>query len=236
VPEWREIPEFVSFFAPFFLPKLVQDGYLLKEYVRSEEFAGVRQRAGDASVVDAFFAKALALSWNNTYEALLISFIATMDHRNFGVRLPIMGPLIWVPLTSEFPEDFDSRVAALPGNLYPDSPGGHGGDRDKLQHFFGSAFLSHVCESAEPAGRMGELIEAGEELFVVDGALDERDRRANEQGQSFGLGLLRDKSLRPSRFLSFVLADREVPDVRQDRISRTGCVPQMCADPLLEDR
>ena len=35
----ERIPEAISFFAPFVLPKILQDEYRLKDYVLSEEFA-----------------------------------------------------------------------------------------------------------------------------------------------------------------------------------------------------
>ena len=191
----------VSFFAPLVFPKIIQDGYRLKEYIVSEEFARVRRERGDAAAVDAIFERASTLSWNNYYEALLISLVATMDHRRFGVRLPVLGPLLWAPLTSEFPEEFAGRVNALPSKLYADTPVGEAGDRDKLQHFFGSAFLTYLFESSEVAERFGTFVEMGEEAFIVDGVLDERDFRANKQGEEFGLRLLEDGHACPSSFL-----------------------------------
>lgn len=196
-----EIPEAVSFFAPFFFPKVLQDEYALKEYICSEEFARFKKMYGDLQAVDAIFNRALHLSWNNAYEALLISFLATMDHRAFGVRLPVVGSLLWFPLTSEFEDEFRERRQSLPSALYPDTPHDATGDRDKLQHFFGSAFLALVTESADAAERLGMFIEWGEDRFIVDGAFDDRDIRAGRQGQRFGLGLMADKGLRPSRFL-----------------------------------
>lgn len=204
----EEVPEALSFFAPFFFPKVLQDEYALKEYIRSEEFARFRKVHGDAQAVDAIFNRALHLSWNNAYEALLISFLGTLDHRSFGVRLPLIGNLLWFPLTSEFEDEFRERHEALPSALYPDTPRDGQGDKDKLQHFFGSAFLALVTESADAAERLGMFIEWGEDRFIVDGAFDERDIRAGRQGQRFGLGLMADKTLRPSRFL--------VPDAQGD--------------------
>ncbi|MBI4534635.1 MAG: hypothetical protein HY708_00055 [Ignavibacteriae bacterium] len=210
-------PEIVTFFAPVFFPKVIQDGYQLKMYIRSEEFNDFRASFGDVYAVDAIFDRAVRLSWNNLYEALLISFVATMDHNKFGVRLPVVGALFWVPLTSEFDDEFRARVDALPGRLYPDSPSGRAGDRDKLQHFFGSALLTYTFESLEAAERVGRFIEWGEDLFIVDGVLDDRDFRANVQGQDFGLRLLDDNSVRPSMFLKYHLA--------QDPTAHIGCVP-----------
>lgn len=207
----HSIKHLLGFFAPFFPPKLVQDDYLLKEYIRSEEFAHLRAYDGDLAAVDAIFGEARRLCWGNLYEALFISLLATMDHRRFGVKLPVVGPLLWVPLTGEFPDEFEARIAALPRRLYNDSPRAGAGDRDKLQHFFGSAFLTYAFESRAAAERVGQFIEWGEDKIIVDGALDERDMRANRQGQEFGLRLLDEASVRPSAFLRSVVVQADSP-------------------------
>lgn len=196
------VPEALSFFAPLFIPKILQDECRLKEYICGEEFVHFRQVYGDVQGVDAIFNRALHLCWNNTGEALLICLLSTMDHRSFGVRLPLIGDILWLPLTSEFPDEFQVRVKALPKKLYPDTPPGAAGDRDKLQHFFGSAYITLLTESVEAAERTGEFIEWGEQEFIVGGVNDWRDLRADRQGGLFGLGLLSDMELRPSSFLT----------------------------------
>ncbi len=203
LPDRDRVPGLLSAIAPFLIPKIVQDGHRLKEYIRSEDFAGERKAHGDLYAVDLLFDTALKASWNNPYEALLITFVAVMDHRTFGVRFPLVGDLLWFPLTSEFREEFAARVAALPSRLYADTPPGRGGDRDKLQHFFGSALLTYLTESPAAAERAGEFVEWGEGQFIVGGVYDERDLRANRQGQRFAMQLLADPAALPSRsFLS----------------------------------
>jgi hypothetical protein len=187
--------------APLFLPKVFADAWALQEYVRSGRFEGVRRTAGDLFAVDTLFREALRLSWGSIYEALLICLAATVEHRRVGLSLPLIGPIVWIPLTGEFPDAFEKRVAALPGRLYNDSPEGAPGDGDKLQHFFGSAFLAALLESRESSERVGSFVEWGEEQFVVGGVSDNRDMMANWQGQEFGLRLLSDRHAVPSSFL-----------------------------------
>jgi hypothetical protein len=208
-----DLPERVlSFFAPFVIPKIFQDVHVLREYVRGEEFATLRVLHGDLTAVDRIFEKSLEITWSNCYEALLISTFAVMNHRNFGLDLPLIGDLFWIPLTSEFPDEFNDRLRNLPGRLYPDSPGGDVKDKDKLQHFFGSAFVQFVSESHQGAERVGDMVEFGEGQFIVGGHFDERDRRANQQGRAFGLALLTGRDVLPSDFLSLVLAESQLPD------------------------
>lgn len=219
-----EYPAAVSFFAPLFFPKIFQDESRVKEYICSDEFASFRRMYGDLRAVDAIFDRAMKVSWNNVCEALFLSFVCTIEHRNFGVRLPLVGSLLWVPLTSEFPDEFQQRVRALPSKLFSDTPSGFAGDRDKLQHFFGSALIAYTFESREASQRVGMFVEWGEDKFVVEGSLDQRDIRANAQGQEFGNRLLSDASSLPSGFLGSQkpVASGErgcVPDEFQDTIS-----------------
>jgi hypothetical protein len=202
---YEEVPGILTVLSPFLLPKVLADTWTLRDYVRGEEFLEFRTRWGDRYAVDAIFDTAVRLCWNNTGLALLISFLASMDHRRVGVDLPVVGPLIWLPLTSEFEEEFQERVERLPCAIYADT-GPDGCDRDKLQHFFGSAFLAYVTESRGAAQRVGDFVEWGEGQFIVGGANEPRDLRANHQGQMFGLALLSDHRSRPSAFLITALA------------------------------
>jgi len=203
----RDLPsEILACLSPVLFPKIFQDAWCLKEYLRSDAFAQVRSRVGDRLSVDAIYARARTLCWDNTFEALLISCIATMDHDRFGVRLPLLGIPLWFTLTSEDEEAYHERWMALPSRIYADTPGMWQGDRDKLQHFFGSALVAFVSESREQAEGVGEFVERGEEAFVIGGKVDARDVRANRQGQDFGLRLLQDRGARPSGFLTYVVA------------------------------
>jgi hypothetical protein len=223
-------PAAIVFFAPLFFPKVLQDEYRLKEFICSDSFIAIRRTKGDLQAVDELFSHALQLSWNNVYEALLLSFVCSLEHRNFGLKLPVLGSLLWFPLTSEFPEDFASRVRSLPTQLYPDTPGGPAGDRDKLQHFFGSAFLTYVFESGDASERVGMFIEWGEDKFVVEGSLDDRDIRSNIEGQHFAEKLLEGAAVVPSDFIG---------EGMHDHGGKPGCVPDgstSAVSTLLEER
>jgi hypothetical protein len=200
LPPVPSVPVALSFFAPIIVPlKVIQDEAQLREFVVSPVFARWRAQQGDLPAVDLLFRRSLQLCWGNTGEALLVCALATFDHRTLGLRLPVINFVLWLPLTGEFPEDFERRVQALPSRLYPDTP--PEGDRDKLQHFFGSAYLTLVFDSPESADDVGEFIETGEEAFVVGGVRDPRDERANREGQKFGLGLMANVETLPSEYL-----------------------------------
>jgi hypothetical protein len=207
-----------SFISPLLIPKLIGGGATMKEYVRSSEFAALKARVGDKRSVDFLFRRSLEVAWDNTAEGLLLMFVATMDHRAFGVKAPLIGDAVWVPLTSEFEQDFLARVAALPRELYSDTPSGRAGDRDKLQHFFGSALLTYVTESDAAAERVGSFVEWGEGLFIVGGVNDPRDVRANEEGRRFAFALLSDPDALPSAFIGSVPPGPSLQQSIQDSV------------------
>ena len=196
-------PQAFAFLLPYFPPYLLYDGEQLKDFIRSDEFGRVRSLLGDRKAVDAIYVRAMRLTGGNPAVSLLLSTAACFDHQIVGLRVPLLS--IFFPLTGESIADFGARVRHLPSELYADTPPVHGGDRDKLQHFFGSAFFAYVLESRDPAERIGEFVETGEDAVIVDGTYDERDERANRQGQEFGLALLHDSHLYPSTFLTSII-------------------------------
>jgi hypothetical protein len=210
-PDRPKTLQILSFISPLLIPKLIGDGATMKDYVRSPEFAALKARVGDRRSVDFLFRRSLKVAWDNTAEGLLLMFVATMDHRAFGLKAPLIGNAVWVPLTSEFESDFRARVTALPRGLYPDTPPGISGDRDKLQHFFGSAFLTYVTESDAAAARVGNFIEWGEDLFIVGGVNDPRDARANAEGRRFAFALMSDPDALPSGFFGSVPTEMHPP-------------------------
>lgn len=205
-----EYPQFAPFaFLLTYLPfELTRASLEVKNYVRSRNFRILRTLVGDRRAVDAIYLEALRQTRGNTGMALLVSLAAVMDHQIVRVKIPILS--VAIPLTSEPRQQLRARLRNVPRYFYSDSPKTPAGDRDKLQHFFGSAFLSYLFESAGPADRIAQFIEWGEEAFIVGGAHDERDVRANHQGREFGLALrfaqsrypmLEKRQLLPSQFL-----------------------------------
>ena len=190
-------------------PVFIQHDLELKSFIRSATFRRIRDRYGDPCAANAIYVRAMQLTNNNTAIALLLSAFASFDHQVIGLKVPVFA--LFFPLTNESDQEFDHRVRNLPTELYPDTP--PAGDRDKLQHFFGSAFLSFVLESAPPADRFGEFVEQEEGQWIVGGANDDRDRRSNRQGQHFGLSLLDNNRRYPSDFMQLRLAKSKKPSM-----------------------
>lgn len=188
-----------KFIGNAFTPDLIKETRQIREYIRDARFGVLMKRCGDARATDQIYLKALKIAEHNIARALFLSLMGTLEHRDVDLKVPIIGP-IGVPLTFEEDSIFNTRFRNLPSRLYVDTP--PEGDRDKLQHFFASAYIAFSSESRELARTGGNLVEWGEAQFVVGGVDDPRDRRANKHGEQFGHDLLTVKNLLPSDYLN----------------------------------
>jgi hypothetical protein len=102
-----------------------------------------------------------------------------------------------LPLTFESEEKFNSRVERLPSHIITDTID----DKDKMQHFFLSAYLKRTLQMNSLVRIMGSLVEFGEDAFIVGGMNDERDMHANMNGVRFGGCDARASESRPSEYI-----------------------------------
>jgi len=182
------------------LPPVFHDRSTLERYIRDPKFQRLRLRCGDTLAVDEIFAEAVGIADGSLGYALLIAALATFDHHRLGVIFPLIGTL-YFPLDLDSRPDFVVRYTHLPRRVLPDSAGKYRRDRDKLQHFFGSAYLTYQMDSKSIAQFLGDFVEWGEPRFIVGGDYDERDRYANRLGQEFGMRLLDGEKVLPSDIL-----------------------------------
>jgi hypothetical protein len=197
-----------TFLSDLFTPQIIVDIKHIRKYLLDERFQVLRNQCGDMRTIDAIYLKSLKIADYNIARALFLSFMAVLEHRKVDVKMPIIG-VFTMPLTFEHDTVFSTRINHLPVQVYSDSPKGAAGDRDKLQHFFGSAYISYVSEAPGFARMTGNLIEWGEALFIVGGTDDQRDKRANKHGECFGRDLLVVQTLLPSDYLTFQLEERK---------------------------
>jgi hypothetical protein len=211
LPELEEIHPLQEAILPLLVPVVMSNVHELKAMVRTAEFQNMRERWGDQYAVDYAFRRVEQLCWNNRGVTLFVMFLGMIDHRNVGFRVPFLGPVLWLPLSGEFADEFDERLRALPVHLFPDSPPTADGDRDKMQHFFGSAFLAYLFGGSAPAQRVGDFVEWGEDAFVVGGTYDQRDLEANERGRRFAENLREDRLALPSGEMKLPLGVVRIP-------------------------
>lgn len=202
----KEKISIASIVEEIFVPQFIIDAGRIRNYVKDERFQLIRKWCGDKLAVDAIFLKSLKITEYNINRALFISLLAVLDHKSIAIKMPFRA-VVNLPLTFESDSNFKFRLNHLPKKIYFDSPDNLFGDRDKIQHFFGSAYVSYIFESPELATAFGNGLEWLEERIVVDGKNDARDKRANKQGAVFGDDLLFDKCLLPSKYFDYYEKD-----------------------------
>lgn len=170
----------------------------ISSYIASEEFLQLKNKIGDVSAVDSIFIDATKFAEGNISEALLALMLATVPYNEVPIQIPLFNSTIYYPLTSAEEKIFLAKNENLPEYLFFDTPQSDYGDKDKLAHFFGSAFLSYESNIFDIGKLIGYFVEAFEESFKVQSSVDLRDLDVNEYGRLFGKLLKENKDLLPS--------------------------------------
>jgi hypothetical protein len=163
------------------LPGGYNAGADLRILLRTSTWRKYAARVSDTTAMNEIFALAFARCGGNRTHALFASAVAVLEHRTIPVKL-LFGAHIDLPLTLESEANFERRVAGLPEHVYSAEVA----DRDKLQHFFFSAYFSRAFGMNWATNALGAFVEIGESLFVIGGDDDPRDRHANADGARFG--------------------------------------------------
>ncbi|MBN1447449.1 MAG: hypothetical protein JXA28_05920 [Bacteroidetes bacterium] len=143
---------------------------------------------------------------------------ATLPYHTFPARVPLLDVGVTVPVSTESRDAFKRRMANLPGKLFSDSSGPL--DRDKLPHFFGSAWLQLKTGREELVVFAGEALEWAEEIFKLEGSRDPRDIVANCLGIHFALELLAHRDVHPSEIFTRGLNSHDCSNDTQDSARR----------------
>lgn len=164
------------------LPKGIAEGIVLRSYIRSNSWKDyIQSHTPRESLDEIYFVADELCHSTNKQRPLFATCIAVLDHKTIPIKLPF-GLSISLPLTLESAADYSARVSQLPQHIYiRENP-----DVDKLQHFFFSAFFESVLKMNWLVRLLGEAVEIGEDLFVIGGVNDPRDKHANNDGISFG--------------------------------------------------
>lgn len=178
----------------FYYGSKVND-YIALNFTKSES------REINISRLDSIFSYAIALADSNIGDALLFCCVGTMTYPTFKIRIPLIG--LTIPFSVFTKVDIsmlNKKKINLPHKLFDDSPETEFGDKDKIVHFFSTAYLSYVFGELL-SNQAGNFVEEFEESFKIDGKVDERDLRINQLGAEFGR-MLHYKIIFPS----FILA------------------------------
>jgi hypothetical protein len=175
----------------------------VSEYIASDHFVNLRHKIGDLSATDSIYAETLSFNRNDYSEALLSLMFATVPYREVPIQIPIIKTLVDYPLISADNETYQKKNKNLPRYLFFDTPNDDYGDKDKLAHFFGSAFLSYESNIFDLGKLIGYFVEAFEESFKVQSGVDVRDLDVNDYGRLFGKILKENKKILPSQIILF---------------------------------
>lgn len=176
---------------------------MISSFIASEDFKDLQHNFSDLQLIDSLYKYSLKLKDNDAAEALLVLTFGTIPYRSVPVKLPLFLIKIDIPLISVCDSVFKKKVEQTPKKILIDSPQNDFGDKDKLAHFFGNAFLSYHSFLFEFTNLFGYFVEAFEETFQIS-RIDERDLLVNKLGQIFGKMLKNDPSILPSKiFLDY---------------------------------
>ncbi len=123
-----------------------------------------------------------------------------LQHPSVTLDFPAPVPDIIIPLLTPDSELFNERNELIPRGFLFDSKYYSSDDRDKLSHFFGSAFLGYNNFSWLTL-LIGNMIEASEELLIVRNKVDHRDLKINFLGFKYGERLRKEPFRLPSSFV-----------------------------------
>lgn len=174
--------------------------FYLSEFIASDKFEKSVNEYDDLVLVDSLYLKAIDFYQGNISEALLALTFASLPFDHIKVRF-IFGTQFNIPLPSPPKKVFEKRVKNLPKFLFFDSPEGNFGDKDKLAHFFGNAFLRYNFGFFNLSKFMGIFVETVEEGLFIEGGYSRRDLIVNHLGELFAESVKRNSSILPSKIL-----------------------------------
>jgi hypothetical protein len=174
----------------------------LSRYIASKEFAEIKTKINDYRQMDLIYKKALEESKGDISNALFTLTFTVIPYD----YIPVVTPMFKIPINVPLPHSVDSifnlKNKNLPKNLFYDTPQNDFGDKDKLAHFFGSAYLSYSSSWFDITQIIGIFVEDFEEKFYIQSSADPRDIRADYLGNMFGKALKKNKGLLPSQIFA----------------------------------
>ncbi len=182
----------IAFPLSLILPEGIRLGYDMRSYIASPEFGAFDSSVSPGDAFDEIYFEALELAHGDAATAELAASIGCFEHEY--IPLNILGIKIDLPLTSEPHARFERRWSHLPAYLYHTREL----DRDKLQHFFASAWLKSTLGMDWLVRLAGHAVEEGENLLVIGGFVDPRDLHANADGRHFGTRAAANQNALPS--------------------------------------
>ena len=199
--EYEEKQTFWYYIGELVVPEVILNTYRMRDFISSEYFSELKKNKGDMKAIDEIYNYAFWVTDGDIPQALFISAFSTLPYKSTPAKLPLIKLDIMFYFSLESESNFKKRFNNLPSHFLSDSPENPFGDKDKLPHYFGSAYLSYITNLKSVPKYVGYMIEVGEAFFNLEGYFDERDVKVNLMGADYGLALLQDYSYMPSQYL-----------------------------------
>jgi len=191
-----------SSYSQIFLEKDLESGITyIVNYINSEKFKELKNGNNDLELVDSIYKNSLSFYNNDISETLLALTFSTLPFTEMPLQIPIIKINLSATLPAGPPSKLNNKNENLPKNIFFDSPKTNFGDKDKLAHFFGNAYLAYSIRLFNMSKFLSILVELFEDAFKVEGQIDYRDFIANTIGYQFGMRLRDDEDYLPSQAL-----------------------------------
>ena len=174
----------------------------ISNFITSDYYLQLQSSSSHIDLVDAIYLRGVEYYEGDYSEALLALTFATLPFDKMPLQIPFLNIKIIIPLPSPGDSLFLKKKLNLPKKLFFDTSNSEEGDKDKLPHFFGSAFLSYSIRLFNISKFMGIFVELFEDTFEVQGRVDFRDLLIDNLGELFGKILRENKKILPSQIMS----------------------------------
>jgi len=174
----------------------------LSEFIASDYFLQLKKDNTDTALVDSIYVRAINFYEKDYQEALLALTFTTIPYSRVPLVIPLLKIRLYYPLISASDSITNLKNQNLPNKLFFDSPDNEYGDKDKLAHFFGNAFIGYAENILKLADVFGYFVEAFEEDFKAQSEVDFRDVDVNWYGVLFGETLELNKEVLPSQIMA----------------------------------
>ena len=172
----------------------------ISKYISSDYFKELSKVKSDIQLIDSIYINQLIFQKNDYSETLLSLTFALVPVRKVPIKFPLLNKINY-PLVSVNDSIFKIKNKHLPKYIFWDTPQNDFGDKDKLAHFFGSAFISFSSNIFDFGNLIGYFVEVFEENFKIQSSIDKRDMMTNFLGNLFGEMLKENKNILPSQIL-----------------------------------
>ncbi len=173
----------------------------LTNYMTSDEYKQFIKTHNDLESVDHIYKKALIFFDGDASETFFCLTFVFIPYNHITVKIPLIEAHIKFPLPSPPQFVFNKKVKNTPKKLFFDSPENELGDKDKLPHFFGNAFIRYNLRMFNLSKFLGIFIEYFEKEFFAEGGFSKKDLIANYLGELFAEMVRTNPNAKPSEAL-----------------------------------